>query len=162
MGEVDWAEKRNAVRQRTLKHGRIVVKGMSTMDCLIRNMSLTGARVALPNALALPDEFDLLIGDEGLRRSCEVMSRNETSAGVRFFTPLTPRELGAEFMGGGKSGAQGRRPREAAGSPRAPVAPPPLADAQTPSAAAPAPGADELPKIRPRPLPTPIRRALPW
>ena len=98
MSDINWAEKRDALRQRTLKHGRVVVKGMSTMDCLIRNMSLTGARIAVPNPLALPDHFTLLIGTEGLKRDCEVMSRSETSAGLRFEKPLLPRELGAEFM----------------------------------------------------------------
>ena len=96
--DINWAEKRNALRQRTFKSGRIVVNGLSTMDCVIRNMSLTGARLALPNAMVLPDTFELFIGDEGLRRECEIKSRTETSAGIRFFRPLTTRELGSEFM----------------------------------------------------------------
>ena len=95
---LDWAEKRNALRQRTFKKGRVVVKGVSTMDCIIRNMSLTGARLALPDPHSLPDDFELFIGDEGLRRECEVKSRSGTSAGVRFYKPLTTRELGGEFM----------------------------------------------------------------
>ena len=158
MSDINWAEKRNALRQRTLKQGRIVVKGMSTMDCLIRNMSLTGARIAVENAHTLPDEFELLIGDEGLRRECEVMSRGEGSAGLRFAKPLTPRELGAEFMSTKKS-ERVTAPPPVATAPRAPVEAPPLDIA--PAVAAPT-GAVGLPKLRAAELPRPIARNLPW
>ena len=154
MSEVNWAEKRNALRQRTLKQGRIVVAGLSTMDCLIRNMSLTGARVAVPNAHTLPDEFELLIGDEGLRRECEVMSRSDSSAGLRFMRPLTPRELGAEFMST-KRGPEKPQPQEqseGAEAPRVSVSAPALDADQTAT----------LLKIKPAALPKPIARNLPW
>ena len=154
MSEIDWAEKRNALRQRTLKQGRIVVNGMSTMNCLIRNMSLTGARVAIENAHSLPDEFELLIGDEGLRRECEVMSRNDGSAGLRFLKPLTPRELGAEFMSTKKSERVAAPPARAENSARPSVESPPL-EGVTPQEAS-------LPKLRPAALPRPIARNLPW
>ena len=156
MSDVNWAEKRNALRQRTLKRGRIVVSGMSTMDCLIRNMSLTGARLAVPNAHALPDEFELLIGDEGLRRECEVMSRSDSSAGVRFTKPLSPRELGAEFMSTKRSAtdapATHSEPDQAASSDRVALDPPPLAEPQ----------AGTLAKIKAIELPRPVRKHLPW
>ena len=111
--EVNWAERRNALRQRTLKSGRIMVRGVQTAECLIRNMSLTGARIAVPKPDALPDEFTLFIGDEGLHRECEVMSRSATAAGLRFTRPLSARELGAEFMSA-KTSAEYKAQRERA------------------------------------------------
>ena len=140
--EINWAEKRNALRARTFKKGRIVIKGMSTMDCVIRNMSLTGARLAVPNATALPDEFELIIGDEGLRRECEVKSRTETSAGVRFFKNLTPRELGGEFMSA--RGVIEKAPETFVQDAAAPVAP------------------TGLVKLRPRSLPAAMVQHFPW
>ena len=92
------AEKRVALRQRTFKTGRVVVKGVQTMECVIRNMSLTGARIVITHGAALPDRFELFIGDEGMHREVEVMSRSPSSAGLRFLKPLSARELGAEFM----------------------------------------------------------------
>ena len=109
----DGAERRVAMRQRTLKRGRVSVKGVETMQCVIRNMSLTGARVAVGNSATLPDRFELFIGDEGLHREVEVMSRSEQSAGLRFLRPLSARELGAEFMSM-RSTTQHRAEREAA------------------------------------------------
>ena len=119
--ETDWAERRNALRQRTFKRGRVVVKGVETMHCVIRNMSLTGARIAVPNSAALPDRFVLFIGDEGTQREVEVMSRSDTSAGLRFTKPLSARELGAEFMSH-RSTTQHRAERTAARAPARPHA----------------------------------------
>ena len=156
MAEVNWAEKRNAIRQRTLKQARIVVNGVSTMDATLRNMSLTGARVAVPNALALPDTFELIIGDEGLRRECEVMSRNETSAGLRFFKPLTPRELGAEFM---NSSMAKDRVRFAPAEPVATVSRPVVSAPPLDSGHA---SQEGLAKIKPVTLPRAVASQFPW
>ena len=147
--EADWAEKRNAIRQRTLKQGRIAIKGVSTMDCMIRNMSLTGARLAVSNASSLPDTFTLFIGSEGMKRDCEVMSRTGNSAGVRFTKALTPHELGAEFM---RASASSNPPAEA----REALAPPALA-APDPSTLEPG-----VTRVAQRPLPAALRKALPW
>ena len=146
--EANWAEKRNALRQRTFKQGRIVVKGMSTMDCVIRNMSLTGARLAVPNAATIPDQFELMIGDEGLKRECNVRSRSGTSAGIQFTKPLTPRELGGEFM-----------------SHRSMTDAPPLETEQAASPATPPPASATTPgisRVRHRKLPSALTRNLPW
>ena len=49
-------------RFRTLKEGRIIdPQGRTTLDCTIRDMSLTGARVQLVSAINIPEHFELLI-----------------------------------------------------------------------------------------------------
>ena len=183
-GKVDWAEKRNALRQRTLKQGRVVVNGLSTLDCMIRNMSLTGARISVPNPAALPDQFTLLIGSEGLKRDCEVMSRTGNAAGLRFMRPLNPRELGAEFMSAKRSDTGVNRaervleidqkghasyatvergsavPSSSAGS-REAIAPPTL-EAGHPVRTVLTVAPPDLGKIVPNALPETVRDRLPW
>lgn len=178
MSEIDWADKREALRQRTFKTGRVVVKGVQTMECVIRNMSLTGARIVTTHNAALPDRFELFIGDESTHREVEVMSRSRESAGLRFLKPLNARELGAEFMSL-KASAKHKeeRARAAVDAPpmdAVPVAPAALSpDAPEPVGAhAPdlpvamldridVPGA-AIPRIRHRALPDSLTRHLRW
>ena len=103
-----WGDKRGALRQRTLKRGRVLVNGVEVATGTVRNMSLTGARLVSPDVGCLPDRFTLSIGDEGLAREVEVMSRTSTGAGVRFTRPLDAHELGPGFLQPGP--AEGRSP----------------------------------------------------
>ena len=150
-GSGNGAENRAALRQRTFKTGRVVVKGVQTMECVIRNMSLTGARIVITNNAALPDRFDLFIGDEGMHREVEVMSRSPSSAGLRFLKPLSARELGAEFMSL-KASAQYRneRARAVVDAPALDTAPKPT---EAPAAIAMPP--DASPRLAPEP-PEPV------
>lgn len=77
-------DNRNAQRHRTLKGGSIVVNnGFSTFDCTIRNLSESGAKLAVTNALGIPEQFELAMHD-GRRFACEVAWRTQTEIGVRF------------------------------------------------------------------------------
>lgn len=75
---------RDAQRHRALKGGRIVINdGFSTFDCTVRNLSETGAKLALSSSLTIPHRFELAMHD-GRQFSCEVAWRTETEIGVRF------------------------------------------------------------------------------
>ncbi|MGG7517803.1 PilZ domain-containing protein [Allorhizobium undicola] len=77
-------EKRIAPRIRALKAGRIVYNnGFSTLDCMVRNISETGAKLAADNLGLVPDAFDLQI-DGQQRRHCEVRWRKLKEIGVHF------------------------------------------------------------------------------
>ncbi|MCM2293191.1 PilZ domain-containing protein [Allorhizobium sp. BGMRC 0089] len=77
-------EKRSSARVRTLKGGRILLNnGYSTFDCVIRNLSETGAKLKLDMTAPLPDAFELLI-HEGQRYRCEVRWRKGAEVGVKF------------------------------------------------------------------------------
>ena len=78
------AEHRSQPRQRTFKGGSISFDVAPAMDCVIRNLSATGACLELSNAVAVPNHFTLLIKPEILRRSCEVAWRSAARIGVRF------------------------------------------------------------------------------
>lgn len=159
----DPSERRASLRQRTFKTGRVVVKGVQTMECMIRNMSLTGARIAVANAAALPERFELFIGDEGMHREAEIMSRSNTSAGLRFVRPLSARELGAEFMSA-RSATRYREERERAAAdappatPRVTVEAPPIASAAPDAGAVPS----ALVRLHHSELPPALARHLRW
>lgn len=56
------AEHRSEVRQRVFLKGRIIFNnGASSMDCLVRDLSTSGARLALSESTTLPEIFELYI-----------------------------------------------------------------------------------------------------
>jgi len=75
-------ERRTVQRHRTLKAGKIVLHGESVLDCTIRNLSSTGASIAVPNAATVPAEFELQF--DGDIRLCEVAWRRMGRLGVKF------------------------------------------------------------------------------
>lgn len=78
------AERRVAPRLRTLKRARVLFNNrFSTIDCVVRNVSRTGALLTIDTAVHLPMQFELAIGDEPLRPA-KLVYRRETFAGVRF------------------------------------------------------------------------------
>jgi hypothetical protein len=78
------AEHRRAQRLRTLKGGSIMFGTAMAVDCLIRNMSETGACLEVTSPFGIPDNFTLLIRPEIIKRSCQVAWREAKRIGVRF------------------------------------------------------------------------------
>ena len=77
--------KRISPRQRVLKSGKIVFAGGSfSIDCTIRNVSDTGARLQVPTTVAIPDKFSLVDVQSGKRREVKVMWRKGDLIGVHF------------------------------------------------------------------------------
>jgi hypothetical protein len=78
------AEKRKIPRQRTLKGGVIAFHNrFSTMDCVIRNLTSTGAMLKVGSTLGIPDRFELKLENEEFRW-CRVKWRREDTIGVAF------------------------------------------------------------------------------
>ena len=78
-------DKRGKSRQRTLKGGKIVFGGGAfSVDCTIRNLSDTGARLQVPTTVAIPDTFTLVEGQGGKSRQATVVWRKGDVLGVRF------------------------------------------------------------------------------
>ena len=60
-------EKRKTPRRRVLKEGKIVfADGKCLIDCTIRDMSNSGARLLMPNTAGVPDTFQLYEKSSGL------------------------------------------------------------------------------------------------
>ena len=80
--------KREGSRQRVLKGGKIIFAGGSlSVDCTIRNLSATGARLQVPTTVAIPDKFVLMDAHAGTRREARVVWRKADQIGVRFEPP---------------------------------------------------------------------------
>ncbi len=77
-------EHRRRPRLRTFKGGSIIFGVAAAIDCLIRNMSETGAALEIEAPIGIPDEFTLLIKPEFLKRRCKVVWRSAKRIGVQF------------------------------------------------------------------------------
>ena len=76
-------ENQRAPRQRTFKGGSITLP-IGTVNCVIRNMSPTGALLELKGLALVPDDFSLIIKPENTRRQCRVVRREGLRLGVQF------------------------------------------------------------------------------
>ena len=77
-------EKRKAPRQRTLKGGVIAFHNrFSTIDCVVRNLTHTGAMLKVASTVGIPDRFELKLEHEDFRW-CQVKWRRDDTIGVAF------------------------------------------------------------------------------
>jgi hypothetical protein len=77
-------DRRSDVRNRTLHGARIVFNaGRSTINCTVRNMSLTGAKLQVTSVIGIPNTFDLIVGS-AQPRPCRVAWRTLKELGVEF------------------------------------------------------------------------------
>jgi hypothetical protein len=77
-------DNRGSPRRRTLKGGSIIFGVAAGIDCIVRNMSETGAALEVGNPIGIPDKFTLLIKPEITKRKCQVVWRSATKIGVQF------------------------------------------------------------------------------
>ncbi len=76
-------DNRRKPRLRTFKGGSITLP-TGIVECVIRNLSPTGALIELSGLALVPDEFSLIIKPEGTRRQCRVVRRQKLQLGVQF------------------------------------------------------------------------------
>ena len=77
-------ERREHQRHRVLKRGMLTFNGGGGIDCTVRNLSATGARVDVASPVGIPDQFHLVIeADQFIRRARPVW-RNERQIGIAF------------------------------------------------------------------------------
>ncbi len=78
-------EEPRAIRQRCLLQGRLAFNlRSSTLDCTVRNISKSGARLVFTNPTVLPQEFDLHIEAHGVTHKARLVWSTGAAAGVRF------------------------------------------------------------------------------
>ena len=77
-------DSRSTHRKRTFIGGKVLFNGGgSVLDCVVKDLSDGGARLAVEGALAVPQEFNLRLSD-GRVFDCTVRWRQFGSLGVRF------------------------------------------------------------------------------
>jgi len=79
------AERRNDSRARSFLGAKIIFNNRnSSIECLIKNISDTGARLALSEAVIVPDEFELQIPKQGRSFRARLAWRRSDEFGVQF------------------------------------------------------------------------------
>lgn len=80
----ELANRRDSLRRRRLKSAKLVFNNASSViDCVLRDISDTGAKLETENAAHLPRSVILKVGEDQ-SFDCEVMWRSERQLGVRF------------------------------------------------------------------------------
>lgn len=82
-------EHRIARRHRVLKQGKILLpNGLTVIDCAIRDMSETGAKLQCADQGAIPNSFRLVFTADRTMRDAEVIWRRPELIGVRFTSEI--------------------------------------------------------------------------
>lgn len=76
-------DKRGAARRRTLKGATAVLPNGGVIDCVLKDLSETGAKLQVGNALSLPERFELQVPGAP-NRQVAVVWRKDRTVGVRF------------------------------------------------------------------------------
>ena len=87
MNDSDSDNRRFARRQRTLRTGKILLgAGPSVIDCVVRDISKSGARLAVDEIAIVPERFTLMVVLDGgnRREACRVVWRRPSEIGVLF------------------------------------------------------------------------------
>jgi hypothetical protein len=83
-GEV-FEDRRGMARHRVLKGGMLSFnKGYGALECVVRNLSDSGARLAFGDTAAVPPRFGLRISGHDMVRDAQVRWRTLTDVGVEF------------------------------------------------------------------------------
>ena len=87
--KVDAANRRKTRRRRTLLSGKIVFNDRwGALDCIVKDLSMGGAKIELGGWLNLPHEIELHLA-RGARFRCEVVRYVDHMMNVRFLGALT-------------------------------------------------------------------------
>jgi hypothetical protein len=80
-------ERRQSRRAKSIRGGQIVYQdGNCVMDCLILDLSDSGARIRPADLIKCPSSFTLRMTDGSARR-CVVVRRSPSELGLRFLKP---------------------------------------------------------------------------
>jgi PilZ domain len=85
-----FLDKRRSNRMRSLLTGRIIFNNRySVIDCTVRDLSDTGARIAFAHPIEVPLEFELDIPKRGPAVRARVMWSNGNDHGISFINTST-------------------------------------------------------------------------
>jgi PilZ domain len=78
-------ERRHQSRSRTLKSARILLNHhQSVIDCVVRNLSETGACLKVETTFGIPDRFDVMFDVDKTIRACRLIWHRDRQIGVEF------------------------------------------------------------------------------
>ena len=77
-------ERRSVTRIRVLKGAKFLLGNSSVRDCVVRNLTNTGAGIEIPNTIELPDQLELTFDGGRSFRNCRLAWRKIGKTGVEF------------------------------------------------------------------------------
>lgn len=77
-------QERQSTRRKALKQGKILLSKWAAIDCTIRDLSETGAKLQFETLTELPAEFRLMIVSTEQTIPVELAWQRGLNAGVRF------------------------------------------------------------------------------
>jgi PilZ domain len=81
-------QERDSIRSKALLEAYIRYQNRTrSMGCVVRNISLSGARLEVDPTVVLPNEFELDIPHRGAMVQCALKWRKDGAAGVKFLIP---------------------------------------------------------------------------
>ena len=83
-------ERRKYQRLKVLKGVKLVLGTSSVLDCTVRDLSSTGARIEVQNAIGLPEAVDVTFDGGHTFRPCLLKWQKLDQIGVEFFSADTP------------------------------------------------------------------------
>ena len=87
-GESPRVDRRRSPRVRVFKKGKLILPNHSSvLDCMIRDVSGTGARLSCEGAGMVPGELQLMFHAVREVRRVEVVWRRHDELGVKFLSP---------------------------------------------------------------------------
>ena len=95
MGQADTAEQRQGHRKGVLKRAQVLLDGGAALDCIVENLSATGAKLRFSTPTPLPEAFALRFPDGTSHAARRTWSRGAT--------------VGIAFEGGGPAAEAERR-----------------------------------------------------
>ncbi len=83
--DVTTAEQRRvAKRMRVLKSAKLILDDMRSIDCAVRDISATGAKILIGSTNNLPDTFKLFMVSDSTIRDAEIAWKRHDMIGVNF------------------------------------------------------------------------------
>jgi hypothetical protein len=76
-------ETRAAPRHRVIKSA-FIEHGGEKISCTVRDLSTTGASLEVADSTLVPANFKLVVPEDGLKLSCQVVRRKDFRIGVVF------------------------------------------------------------------------------
>jgi hypothetical protein len=82
-------ERRKFQRKRVLKSAKIIFnQRVSTLDCIVKNLSDAGACLQLASPVGFPTTFELTLEGDRSLRPCRVVWQGVDRIGVAFGVPI--------------------------------------------------------------------------
>jgi hypothetical protein len=78
-----FMERRTTARKPVLMSAAIALAG-TNVDCLVRNISISGAAIDVGSRQDIPERFDLVFKVDGAQIPCHVVWREDEQIGVAF------------------------------------------------------------------------------